>query len=350
VVAIGDCYSYELPPDRIAQRPVHPYDRARLMVLRCKEGAVTDKAFVDFPALLSPGDLVIFNNSKVIPARIFGKTELTGAEVEILLLNNTVADRWIVLGRPLKKLTPGTRIVFPQGLTATTLERCGEMEVALEFVSADNRSVRELLFEVGSMPVPPYIRGGRGDEEDRSDYQSIFAAVEGSVAAPTASLHFTPELLANMRAAGAEIAEITLHVGAASFLPLWREGQAVKITPPGSERGIYSGALKERILATKARGTRVITVGTTVVRAVETMMRLSSKAEGEPFDTELFISPGFEFKAVDWLVTNFHQPATTHLLLVEALLGRAMLDKGYQHALTNGYRFLSYGDGMVIIP
>ncbi|NDC38322.1 MAG: S-adenosylmethionine:tRNA ribosyltransferase-isomerase, partial [Proteobacteria bacterium] len=251
---------------------------------------------------------------------------------------------------PLKKLSPGTVLVFPQGLTATVLQRSGEMELTVDFTSADTRSVRDLLFEVGSMPVPPYIRGGRGDEADRSDYQSIFAAVEGSVAAPTASLHFTPELVASMRAAGAVISEITLHVGAASFLPLWREGQSVKITPPGSERGIYSATLREKILATKGRGNRVITVGTTVVRAVETMMRLEHRAEGEPFDTDLFISPGFKFKAVDWLVTNFHQPATTHLLLVEALLGRNMLAKGYQHALANGYRFLSYGDGMVIIP
>lgn len=350
MVSIPECFSYELPPDRIAQRPVHPYDSAKLMVLRRAAESIEDSIFVDFPAVVSPQDLLIFNNSKVIPARLFGRLGDAGAEVEVLLLRNTVGDRWIALGRPLKKIVAGSTITFPKGLSAQVLSRPAEMEVEIEFHAADPSAVRELLFEVGSMPVPPYIRGGRGDEEDRVDYQSIFAAVEGSVAAPTASLHFTPELIAAIRAKGASVTEITLHVGAASFLPLWREGQGVTITPPGAERGIFSAALKEQVLETKKRGGRVITVGTTVVRAVETMMRLAPMADGAPFNTELFISPGFEFKAVDVLVTNFHQPATTHLLLVEALLGRPMLARAYDHALADRYRLLSYGDGMVIFP
>ena len=343
-------FSYELPPSRIAQRPVYPYDAAKLMVLDRQKGTIADHRFSSFVRWVRAGDLVIFNNSRVIPARIFGKTRGGGTQVELLLLKEKTAASWLALGRPLKKLPEGTVIEFPAGLAAKVVSRVGEIEIEIALSVEGGRSILEVLAEIGKMPVPPYIRGGLSDETDRADYQSVFAKVDGSVAAPTASLHFTPALNSSLKDAGAIIKEVTLHVGAASFLPLWREGQSTQLSLPGPERCVFSSQLKDEILKARAESRRVFAVGTTVVRAIETFMLNSDLNDGDLFETSLFISPGFEFKAVDALVTNFHQPATTHLLLVEAFLGRDLLQRAYQHALDSDYRFLSYGDGMVILP
>lgn len=343
-------FSYELPSSRIAQRPVYPYDAAKLMVIEREEGAISDDRFSSFARLVRAGDLVIFNNSRVIPARIFGQLRGAGTEVELLLLREQAPSQWLALGRPLKKLPQGAVIDFPAGLEVRVLSRVGEMEIEVQLLAAGGRSVLEVLADIGKMPVPPYIRGGVSDETDRADYQSVFARVDGSVAAPTASLHFTPALIGSLKDAGAIIKEVTLHVGAASFLPLWREGQSTQLSLPGPERCVFSSELKNDIVKARAELRRVFAVGTTVVRAIETFMLNSELNDGDLFETSLFISPGFEFKAVDVLVTNFHQPATTHLLLVEAFLGRPLLQRAYQHALDSDYRFLSYGDGMVILP
>jgi S-adenosylmethionine:tRNA ribosyltransferase-isomerase len=227
-------------------------------------------------------------------------------------------------------------VVVPSGV---------EDRLRLRFESDNPTEIADLLFQHGTMPIPPYIRNGRGDEQDRTDYQSIFAQHPGSVAAPTASLHFTKPLIDDLMCnIGCKVDRLTLHVGTASFQPIFVNGV---LRPPGEERFHVPSDVWERLQATKASGGCIVAVGTTVVRALESAARSSSRAGmGQ---TQLFIEPGFEFKVVDALVTNFHQPRTTHLLLVEALLGRAGIDACYRQALDNSYRFLSYGDGMLIV-
>ena len=353
MIAPRDCFSYELPPDRIAQRPVHPYDHAKMLVIKRGTSEFQDSTFSSFAELVEAGDLVIFNNSRVIPARLFGSVAGRTGEVELLLLREIKTDRWLALGRPRKKLSPGVEVDFGGSLQATVVEHRGDMELVVELrATSKDTSVKAAITNLGTMPVPPYIRGGKSDAQDRQDYQTMFAEIDGSVAAPTASLHFTPQVVDQIRARGAEVSFVTLHVGAASFLPLWREEQQTQaqLTPPGAERAVYSRNLMSSLDATKKRGRKVFAVGTTVVRALETFVRNREALDGLPFDTTLFITPGFEWRAVDVLVTIFHQPHTTHLLLVESFLGRALLSAAYSHALKSHYRFLSYGDGMVIVP
>lgn len=340
-------YDFVLPPERIAQRPVRPYHAAKLLVYL--RGALAEGTFLDLPRYLEPEDLFIFNDSRVIPARLFGNLP-TGGAVEILLLERRGAEEWLCLGKPLKKLKEGAAIEFPQGLCAEVVERPEAQRVILRFYAGDSAtSVPELVRRVGVMPVPPYIRGGRGDAADVEDYQTSFAKVEGSVAAPTASLHFTPELLEKIGAVGCRIEYVTLHVGAPSFTAVWNdEAGSPEFLPPGSELYRMSRGALDAVAACRARGGRVIGVGTTVVRALESMARNDGGRDGEWHPTSLFIRPGFEFKTIDRLVTNFHQPRSTHLLLVEAFIGGAALDQIYTHALAGGYRFFSYGDGMLL--
>jgi S-adenosylmethionine:tRNA ribosyltransferase-isomerase len=225
------------------------------------------------------------------------------------------------------------------------------MRVTLRFSSdrSEGEDVSKLIRTVGVMPVPPYIRGGRGDADDVIDYQTTFAKVDGSVAAPTASLHFTPELMERIRAVGCSVEFVTLHVGAPSFTAVWTdEAGSPELIPPGTELYRWSKGALDSIAACRARGGRVIGVGTTVVRALESMVRNPEGRDGEWYPTALFIRPGFEFKTIDRMVTNFHQPRSTHLLLVEAFVGGVVLDRIYQYALKADYRFFSYGDGMLL--
>lgn len=343
-------YDFVLPPERIAERPVRPYHDAQLLVLAGEE--LAEATFFDLCRFVAPGDLIVFNNTRVIPARLFGRLP-TGGAVEVLLLEERGGNVWHALGKPLKKFKPGIRLDFGLGLCGEVAERSDPERVTLRFGAVDpgldEAGVAALIRSVGVMPVPPYIRGGRGDASDVVDYQTTFAAVEGSVAAPTASLHFTPELLDRLKAHGCPLEYITLHVGAPSFSVVWSsDGGAPVLIPPGQESYRYSAGALGAIAACRERGGRVVAVGTTVVRALESMARHAAGRDGEWYETTLFIRPGFDFKVVDRLVTNFHQPRSTHLLLVEAFIGRAPLDRIYTHALASQYRFFSYGDGMLL--
>lgn len=338
---MSEIFSYDLPEDRIAQRPVHPADSARMLVADRAAGTFAHRTFRDLPGFLREDDLLVLNNTRVVPARLFGTIEGTGADAEVLLLEEGEENIWRCLGRPLKKLKPGSRILFGSELAGEFLCRAGDFEFVMKFICPEGAPVRKALRRAGTMPIPPYIRDGKGDAEDESDYQTIFAEVEGSSAAPTASLHFTDRLLDEIRRAGCRMAFVTLHVGSASFRPVV---QGDELREPDAERFSVPAETASLIAERRSKGGRVIAVGTTVVRALETAG--SASAGGK---TDLFIKPGHRFAAVDALVTNFHQPGTTHLLLVEAILGRTLLELSYAAALSEGYRFLSYGDGMFIV-
>lgn len=370
-------FSYELPPERIAQRPLRPPDLAKLLVAERESGRIHDKQFTALPEVLRAGDLLVCNDSRVIPARLRGVFEDEPAQaVEVFLLspqdslglagNDSQTVTWRCIGRPLRKWQTGRRMLIGDRIIATVMpprpttgpsnEEGSQGDVLVQFSLRDGQAGTEMLQSAlraaGTMPIPPYIRGGNGDEEDLTDYQTIFARQEGSIAAPTASLHFTPNLVNSLLRAGIEMTQVTLHVGAASIRALDASPGGV----PGAERMQVPAAVLERIDATRRAGGRVVAVGTTVMRALETAWRAREavKAPGAPAptvfegETDLFIRPGFEFCAVDGLITNFHQPGTSHLLLVEAFVGRELLESIYTHALSGDYRFLSYGDGSLL--
>lgn len=336
-------FVYDLPADRIAQRPVRPYHAAKLMVINRANEDISDSSFINLTDFLTEKDLLVFNDTKVIPARFLGEFAGSGGAAEALLVTPIKNSTWRVLGKPLRKFTPGKVINFSSDLVAEVVAR-EEDTALLDFKSLNNRDVPSLMEEVGIMPIPPYIRSGHSDVQDKEDYQTPFGRVEGSVAAPTASLHFSPELRQKIKDKGISTATITLHLNTASFQPLLnKETQEVK--PPPSERIIVPQGLENKIAEVKRAGGRVIAVGTSVVRSLESL-KIADIAKRE--STDLFIHPGHDFKVVDVVITNFHQPGTSHLMLVEAFLGRDLLEKSYHHAIHNDYRFLSYGDGMVI--
>lgn len=343
-------FTYELPLDRIAQRPVHPPESARMLRWQGRLRKIDDLLFSSLPNILSSNDVLVFNDTKVLRARIFG--EVKGREVELLLVSPLpVAGHWRCLGRPGKRLQKGAEIVVGSAIRGIVVEKVSGTKYVDVFFSrvegSDISAIAEAgeLQQHGVMPIPPYIRGGRGDEDDVRDYQSIFARVGGSIAAPTASLHFSSELCEQLRVKGVTLESLTLHVGAASFLPL-TQSEMDDITPPGEEELSCDEQVWERIIDYRRRGRRIIGVGTTVVRALETLA--ADPEQGFSQKTSLFITPGFTFKMIDSLITNFHQPDTTHLLLVEAIIGRGGLEEIYRHALSGEYRFLSYGDGMLL--
>lgn len=340
-------YSYELPDERIAQRPVQPPESAKMLVISRETGLLEHRTFADIGEYINCGDRLVFNDTKVIPARLFGRLETsTGPAIEVVLIEEVGVSQWSALGFPMRKIRAAGRLFFNERLHAEVLPSEREDRLMLRFGSTSGGDIGKLLDEHGTMPIPPYIRDGRGDEQDKVDYQSIFAKHPGSVAAPTASLHFTEALLMRLRAErGAEVERITLHVGTASFQPIMVNGE---LRRPSAERFEVPADVLSRLQRAQCDERRVVAVGTTVVRALETAIRASDGGMGAG-STELFIEPGFEFRLVDALVTNFHQPRTTHLLLVEALLGAELLDEAYRVALEQGYRFLSYGDGMLII-
>jgi S-adenosylmethionine:tRNA ribosyltransferase-isomerase len=335
-------FTYELPHERIAQRPVHPPDAARMLVIDRSRGSLSHATFRDLPSFLRPNDHLVFNKTQVIPARLFGQIDHNGQhDVEILLVSQREKGTWQCIGRPLKKIRAAGVVTFNSRLRGRVYSTGSTESVLVQFETTDGRDIDEALREHGTMPIPPYIRDGRGDSQDIIDYQTIFAEQPGSIAAPTASLHFTPELLDRIaKDAHAQISRITLHVGSASFLPIIVNGV---LRPPTAEQFEVPPEVLLSLQETKARGGRVIAVGTTVVRALE------SAARGMSGESELFIQPGFEFALVDAVITNFHQPSTTHLLLVESLMGYELLERSYHEALQAQYRFLSYGDGMFIV-
>ena len=347
-------FDYELPEDRIAQTP--PTDRAasRMLVIDRASGRWEDRHFRDLPAYLRKGDRLVLNNSRVIPARLFGrragvhattsKSDISGL-VEILLLKQLQSNpaRWQALARPGRKMRIGERIRFPEGVEAVILER-GEYGFRVVEFSLGGTDFTAWLERAGHMPLPPYIK--RSDETtDRERYQTVFADKPGSVAAPTAGLHFTPEILADFDHAGVRRVEITLHIGLGTFQPV--RVQRVTDHPMHAEWYEISETAAARL---QGPGRRVA-VGTTAVRVLEHTVRASAAGviEAGRGETDLFILPGFEFRAVDTLLTNFHLPRSTLLMLVCAFAGRELTLQAYRHAVDNDYRFYSYGDCTLII-
>jgi S-adenosylmethionine:tRNA ribosyltransferase-isomerase len=361
-----DDLDYHLPSCQIAQRPLDRRDASRLLSLRCDTGEIGDHVFAQLPTLLRGDELLVLNNTRVIPARLFGRRagaysqrpskasrseHLTG-KIEVLLLRRTASDTWEALVRPGRKLPKGERVLFGEGeLEAEILAR-GEFGLrTLQFVSRDARSVEQQIERLGHVPLPPYI--DRDDEvADRERYQTVFAKHPGAIAAPTAGLHFTPEILKHIQQGGAEICELTLDVGLGTFQPIHSEtleGHAMH-----AESYEIPEETADRIYNARAAGRPILAVGTTVVRALEaaalravemdsSRLLLAGKAEAQ-----LFIFPGFHFRVVDALLTNFHLPRSTLLALVCALAGRDRVLGAYRHAVDAGYRFYSYGDCMLL--
>jgi S-adenosylmethionine:tRNA ribosyltransferase-isomerase len=332
-------FHYELPPELIAQRPLAERSASRLLSLDGASGAVVDRHIRDLPSLLQPEDLLVFNDTRVIPARIFG-TKPTGGQVELLLERPLEGQRALVHARASKPIRAGLTIATAGG-PITVRERSGDL-YEVELVAP----ALEFFEQYGQIPLPPYIERAP-DGADRERYQSLFARQRGAVAAPTASLHFDESLVASLDARGIRRALVTLHVGAGTFQPVRVEHVGAHVMH--AEFTEVNAAVCAEVAATRARGGRVVAVGTTVVRALESA---AGSGELRPFvgDTSLFIFPGFRFRVVDAIVTNFHLPESTLLMLVSAFAGRDAVMRAYAHAVAQRYRFFSYGDAMFITP
>ncbi|MGF1639421.1 MAG: tRNA preQ1(34) S-adenosylmethionine ribosyltransferase-isomerase QueA [Rhodospirillales bacterium] len=330
-------FDFDLPPAAIAQRPVVPRDAARLLDVG---ETLADRRVRDLPRLLRPGDLLVCNDTRVIPARLHGRRG--EAAIEATLVEEIAPGRWRAFARPARRLKPGQTIRFAPDFAATVETRHEDGALTLAF-DRQGAALAAALDAFGTMPVPPYIKRARGrDARDRTDYQTVFATRPGAIAAPTAGLHFTPELLAALDAAGIGRTTLTLHVGAGTFLPVKTDRIEDHAMHP--ERGEIGAAAAAAIAAARAAGGRVVAVGTTSLRLLET----AADADGTvpPFagETRLFITPGYRFRVVDLLLTNFHLPRSTLFVLVSAFAGRARMRMAYAHAIAAGYRFYSYGD------
>lgn len=335
-------FDYELPEELIAQTPIKKRDESRLMVLNRKDKTIEHKVFKDIIDYLEPGDVLVRNNTKVIPARLYGKKE-TGANVEFLLLNNIEKDIWEAIVRPGNKLHVGTKVIFGDGiLEANILEIMpgGTRKVEFKYKGIFN----EILDKIGLMPLPPYIHETL-KEKDR--YQTVYAKYEGSAAAPTAGLHFTEQLLEKIRQKGIEIANVTLHVGIGTFRPVKEE--TVEAHKMHSEHFYIKQEDVDKINKAKQEGRRVIAVGTTSCRVLESIAdEKTGIVKQIEDDTQIFIYPGYKFKCIDGLITNFHLPQSTLLMLVSALAGKDYIMKAYKEAVKEKYRFFSFGDAMFI--
>lgn len=347
-----DAFDFDLPPALIAQEPARPRDAARLLVVR--DERLEDRTVAELPGLLRPGDLLVFNDTRVIPARLVGRHGAAAVEVTLHQPAGGLApegrhDRgtsWFAFARPARRLGIGDRVEFGPDFAAEVLAKEGGGEVRLGFAcSAD--AVLEQLERHGTMPLPPYVRRPRhGEPRDRVDYQTMFAQRAGAVAAPTAALHFTPRLMTALAADGIDHAFVTLHVGAGTFLP-------VKVDDTDDhrmhfERYEIAAGTAARIEAVRRAGGRIVAVGTTVTRTLETGADEAGRIVPGRGETRLFITPGYRFKAVDLLLTNFHLPRSTLFMLVCAFAGRTRMRAAYAHAIEAGYRFYSYGDACLL--
>jgi S-adenosylmethionine:tRNA ribosyltransferase-isomerase len=338
-----DDFAYDLPPDLIADRPLEPREAARLLLIPA-QGAVQDRHIADLPQLLRPGDLIVVNDTKVIPARLVGRR--AAATVEVTLARDLGGGAWQVLAKGARRLKPGDRIDFAEDLVAVVAEKSAEGAVVLRF-DREGEAFRDALMRHGAMPLPPYIRRPHGgDARDLSDYQTMFARAEGAVAAPTAGLHFSPALVAALAGCGIDTVSVTLHVGPATFLP-------VKSEDPRQHRmhaewGRVEPAAAARINRARARGGRIVAIGTTSLRLLETAADETGAVREFCGETRLFILPGYRFRAIDLLLTNFHLPRSTLLMLVAALAGLDRIKAAYAHAVVARYRFFSYGDACLI--
>ncbi|MCA1951394.1 MAG: tRNA preQ1(34) S-adenosylmethionine ribosyltransferase-isomerase QueA [Hyphomicrobiales bacterium] len=357
-------FDYHLPEDRIALHPASPRDSARLLVVRPGEvPALADHVFTDLPDQLSPGDLLVFNDTRVIPARLEGirLREESSVRIEVLLVRRIDDCTWDAFARPGKRLRPGDRVTFGEAgrvclmgsLSAEIVAKGEEGIVTLRF-ERTGAHLDEAIAAIGAMPLPPYILEARrragtdGGNKDHRDYQTVFARVEGSVAAPTAALHFTPDLIERLTRRGIGHVFVTLHVGAGTFLPV--KAERIEDHRMHAEWGEVSAEAARRINAARAAGGRIVAVGTTACRLIES----AAGAEGTlaPFlgETAIFIRPGHVFRATDALITNFHLPRSTLMMLVSAFAGLPVMRSAYAHAIAAGYRFYSYGDASLLFP
>lgn len=338
-----DLFDFDLPQELIALRPASPRDSARL--LHVQGDVFADKIVRDLPSLLNPGDCLVFNDTRVIPAQLEGRRG--DAKIGATLHKREGLRTWRAFVKNAKRLKEGDQVIFGGGVTALVGERGADGSLLLHFEGEE--PVEILLERAGTMPLPPYIAARRAiDERDQQDYQTMFAREKGAVAAPTAALHFTPELMAVLAARGVQHETLTLHVGAGTFLPV--KADDTNDHQMHAEWGRIDAATADRLNAVRASGGRVIAVGTTSLRLLE------SAATGDniirPFegDTAIFITPGYRFKAVDGLMTNFHLPKSTLMMLVSALMGLERMQAVYAHAIREGYRFYSYGDSSLLLP
>src|SRR5579883_3441612 len=350
-------FDYDLPQELIAQTPIEPRDASRLLIVDRASGSLAHRHFRDIGDYLRPGDLLIANQSRVIPARLLGRRAETGGNVEVLLLAERPdlgPDIWETLVRPGRRLREGSRVLFggendPARLQAEILQRTEAGGRVVRFTTQASEgaqaTVRELIEQLGRMPLPPYIHETLNDPER---YQTVYARIRGSAAAPTAGLHFTPELLDRLRQQGVQVGFVTLHVGLDTFRPV--EVEDVRDHKMHSEEIELDEATAQLIQQTRAAGGRVVAVGTTSVRVLESVASLHD-GQIKPYKgaTRLFITPGYRYQAVDALITNFHLPRSTLLLLVSAFMGKDLMERAYQAAIQERYRFFSFGDAMLIL-
>ena len=349
-----DAFDFDLPSERIALRPARPRDAARMLVVE-GGGTMTDAGVRDLPDRLRPGDCLVFNDTRVIPAQLEGRRgarhdgaqSAPGAKIGATLHKRIDLRRWQAFVRNAKRLRVGETVDFGAGVAALAEERLADGSFVLAF--AGDEPVELLLERAGTMPLPPYIAGKRGaDDADRSDYQTMFARRDGAVAAPTAALHFTPALLAALAAAGVGSETLTLHVGAGTFLPVKADDTADHVMH--AEWGRIDADTADRLNAVRARGGRIVAVGTTSLRLLESAAGEDGTIAPFTGDTAIFITPGYRFRAVGGLMTNFHLPRSTLFMLVSALMGLDVMQAAYAHAIAQDYRFYSYGDASLLLP
>lgn len=334
-------FRFDLPEELIAQHPYDKRDEARLMVIDKKTQRIEHKIFKDVIDYLEPGDCLVINNTKVLPARLYGKKE-TGANVEFLLLKRMEGDCWEAMVRPGNKLRPGTKVTFGDGILQAEI---------LEVLDGGNRKIKfeydgifnEILDQIGLMPLPPYIKEKL---ENNDDYQTVYAKYDGSAAAPTAGLHFTEELLEQIRQKGVQIANVTLHVGIGTFRPVKVEN--IEEHNMHSEHYYIKQEDADKINQAKKSGHKVVAVGTTSCRVLESVADENGFVKETEGDTNIFIYPGYQFKCIDRLITNFHLPESTLIMLVSSLAGKDFVMKAYEEAVKERYQFFSFGDAMLI--
>lgn len=340
-------FDFDLPERLIARYPARPRDSARLLLVRA--AGLEDRLVSELPAVLRPGDLMVFNETKVIPAQLQGRRLRPGAgeaAVEITLHKRAGEDRWHAFAKPGRRLAPGDRVRFGKDFTAEVLAKAPDGDLLLRF----DRAGPELMTALGrhgTMPLPPYIRKLRPVEAtDAEDYQTVYAGPEGAVAAPTAGLHFTPALLERLAARGIERAALTLHVGAGTFLPV--KAERIEEHRMHAEYGEIPPPVAEAVTRARAEGRRVVAVGTTSLRLLESAADEAGRLRPFAGETDIFITPGYRFRAVDLLMTNFHLPRSTLFMLVAAFAGLARMKQAYAHAIAREYRFFSYGDATLL--
>jgi S-adenosylmethionine:tRNA ribosyltransferase-isomerase len=338
-------FDYQLPDELIAQEPLRERQASRMMVVDRAASKIEDRMFNDLADLLTAGDVLVVNNTKVFPARLLGKSD-TGANVEIFLVRELEDQVWESLARPARRLPPGKRIYFNQNLSAEVIDRVPDGKLVIRFDVTGR--FEDVLERIGRTPLPPYIKRSDGTlKEDRTRYQTVYAKERGSIAAPTAGLHFTNDVMGVIRARGVEIVEITLHVGYGTFEPVRVDDLAEhRVSPENYE---IDGRSAESLAQAAAERRRVLAVGTTTTRALESCCARNGRIVAGRGTADLTITPGYEFKAVNSLLTNFHLPKSSLLILVSTFAGRELIMKAYEHAVAERYRFYSYGDCMFIV-